>query len=1005
MPVHICDLHIHSKYARATSTDCAPAPLDLWARKKGISLVGTGDCTHAAWRSELKEALIREESGLYRLKNELRLPLEGPCADASPRFVITGEISTIYKKNGKTRKVHHVIMLPSLEGAERFSLRLEGYGANLHSDGRPILGLDSRDLLEMLMDTCPEAHLIPAHIWTPHFSLFGAFSGFDTLEECYGDLSGHIHALETGLSSDPPMNRQWSQLDKYLLVSNSDAHSPQKLGREATLLKGDLNWQNLSAVLSGQRPENFGGTLEFYPEEGKYHFDGHRSCGVCLDPSAAEAQNGLCPVCAKRMTFGVYHRTCQLADRPEGYMPEGAAPFERLVPLQEVAAASLGVSPASKKAAALYEQLIAQLGSEFYILRDLPLAKAEKAFGPCFKEALSRMREGRLHIAPGYDGEFGKVAIFAPGEREAFAGQTSFLDPASLEKKAVKKPAAKAGDKPVPAQGASDRPNDRQQAAVISDKETTAVIAGPGTGKTKTLTARVMHLITEKKVPPEAIACVTFTQKAAEEMKSRLAALAPRQAKKVHIGTFHSLCLKLLEGVTLLSPEEQLFAAKELIFSRGWEMTPEKLLRLLSRYHAAGVMPDELPQEAPGLYAQKLNEWNAVDFDGLLARALRTSTPPPFTHLLVDEFQDVSPLQYRLTLKWAAACQTLFVIGDPDQAIYGFRGADSACFDQLRKDRPDLCLITLTENYRSTPQILACAQAAIQPNGGGIRGLNPNRPQGDEVACWQAAGDFGEALAIAKAINRMVGGMDMSQTSDRETARSFSDIAILYRTHRQAEMLEKCLAEEGIPYRVTGRSEELGEDAVRETVAFFRHLTDSRHPAALFPHHTRQQADALRPLVRKEKPARLLTTYRALMQLPPDPAWDHLMRIALCYEDMPAFLEALTLGEEGDVTRSGLKIYRSDAVTLSTLHGAKGLEFPVVFLSGLKQGLLPLERPGLTCDLSEERRLFYVGVTRAKEKLILSHSGQSSSFLSFMNLSVQRVGPEKVDQGKQLSFF
>jgi len=289
MPAHICDLHIHSKYARATSTDCAPAPLDLWARKKGISLVGTGDCTHAAWRSELKEALIREESGLYRLKNELRLPLEGPCADASPRFVITGEISTIYKKNGKTRKVHHVIMLPSLEGAERFSLRLEGYGANLHSDGRPILGLDSRDLLEMLMDTCPEAHLIPAHIWTPHFSLFGAFSGFDTLEECYGDLSGHIHALETGLSSDPPMNRQWSQLDKYLLVSNSDAHSPQKLGREATLLKGDLNWQNLSAVLSGQRPENFGGTLEFYPEEGKYHFDGHRSCGVCLDPSAAEA--------------------------------------------------------------------------------------------------------------------------------------------------------------------------------------------------------------------------------------------------------------------------------------------------------------------------------------------------------------------------------------------------------------------------------------------------------------------------------------------------------------------------------------------------------------------------------------------------------------------------------------------------------------------------------------------------------------------------------------------
>ncbi|MBQ8537006.1 MAG: hypothetical protein IJ461_06335, partial [Clostridia bacterium] len=295
MTTHICDLHTHSKYARATSTDCAPVPLDLWARKKGIQLVGAGDCTHAAWRSELREALLRDDSGLYRLKPELRLPLQGPCEKGDPQFAITGEISTIYKKNGKTRKVHHVILLPSLEDADRFAARLEGHGANLHSDGRPILGLDSRDLFEMLLESCPQAMLIPAHIWTPHFSLFGAFSGFDTLEECYEDLSSHIYALETGLSSDPPMNWQLSQLDKYLLVSNSDAHSPAKLGREATLLKGDLTWDNLRAVLTGQANERFGGTIEFYPEEGKYHFDGHRHCQVCLDPQAAEAAGGLCP--------------------------------------------------------------------------------------------------------------------------------------------------------------------------------------------------------------------------------------------------------------------------------------------------------------------------------------------------------------------------------------------------------------------------------------------------------------------------------------------------------------------------------------------------------------------------------------------------------------------------------------------------------------------------------------------------------------------------------------
>ncbi|MBQ2699869.1 MAG: UvrD-helicase domain-containing protein [Clostridia bacterium] len=1005
MAEQICDLHIHSKYARATSADCAPGPLDLWARKKGIQLVGTGDCTHAAWRSDLKEALIREDSGLYRLKPELRLPLEGPCSHGEPRFAITGEISTIYKKNGKTRKVHHVILLPSLEDAEHFSQRLEGHGANLHSDGRPILGLDSRDLLEMLLDACPQALLIPAHIWTPHFSLFGAFSGFDTLEECYEDLSGHIHALETGLSSDPPMNWQWSQLDKYLLVSNSDAHSPAKLGREATLLKGDLSWQNLYRVLNGQCPENFGGTLEFYPEEGKYHFDGHRNCGVCLDPAAAQALDGLCPTCSKRMTFGVYHRCTQLADRPEGFQLPAAAPFERLVPLQEIAAASLGVSPASKKAAALYEQLINQLGSEFHILRHLSLDEVEKSFGPCLREALRRVRKGQLHISPGYDGEFGKVEIFAPGEREAFGGQTSFLSAETLKPQAAKKAAAKAADVPAHCVRKADQLNEEQQAAVISDASATAVVAGPGTGKTKTLTARVLHLIKERRIPPEAIACVTFTQKAAEEMKTRLTDLMPREAKKVRIGTFHSLCLRLVDGVTLLSPEEQRFVAKELIFSQGWNLTPEKLLLFLSRYQATGQIPEGLPEEAVGLYIQRLNEIGAVDFDGLLTRAFFSHTPPPFAHLLVDEFQDVSPLQYRLTLKWAAGCQTLFVIGDPDQAIYGFRGASSACFDQLRKDRPDLRLITLTQNYRSTPQILSCAQAAIQPNGGGSRGLQPNRPDGVNVECWQAAGEFGEALAIAKAINRLVGGMDMSQTSDQEAACSFSDIAILYRTHRQAEMLEKCLLTEGIPYRVTGRSPILEEDVIREALAFFRHLREPERPALLSPRHTQAHVDALRPLIRKEKPGRLLASYQALMHFPADPAWEHLSRIALCYPDMPSFLDALTLGEEGDVTRCGLKVYRTDAVTLSTLHGAKGLEFPVVFLAGLKESVLPLERPGLACDLMEERRLFYVGVTRAKEQLILSTHGPKSPFLRFLDVKTLMVGPDRIDQGKQLSFF
>ena len=277
--MYIADLHIHSKYSRATSRDCDTAHLDFWARRKGIQLLGTGDFTHSAWRAELAEKLIPAEDGLYRLRDDARLPDSFCQTAAAPRFVLSGEISSIYKKGGRTRKVHNVILLPSLEDAQALAHRLEAIG-NIHSDGRPILGLDSRDLLEITLDTCPQAVFIPAHIWTPHFSMFGAFSGFDTVEECFGDLSGYIHAVETGLSSDPPMNWRVSALDRFTLVSNSDAHSPAKLGREANLLDTDLSYPALAKAL--QTGKGFAGTVEFFPEEGKYHLDGHRSCGCRL---------------------------------------------------------------------------------------------------------------------------------------------------------------------------------------------------------------------------------------------------------------------------------------------------------------------------------------------------------------------------------------------------------------------------------------------------------------------------------------------------------------------------------------------------------------------------------------------------------------------------------------------------------------------------------------------------------------------------------------------------
>lgn len=405
----IADLHIHSRFSMATSKEGTPENLDFWARKKGISLIGTGDFTHPVWREELKERLVSEGNGLYRLRDEYVKEESRKFPGEGTRFVVSGEISSIYKKNGKTRKVHNVILLPGLEAADAMAQRLEKIG-NIHSDGRPILGLDSHDLLEMMLDVCPEGILVPAHIWTPHFSVLGAKSGFDSVEECFEELAPYIHALETGLSSDPAMNWRISKLDRYQLVSNSDAHSPSKLGREANLLDIDCSYEGLYRAI--QTGEGLEGTVEFFPEEGKYHFDGHRKCGVSLSPVEAERLGGICPVCGKKLTMGVDHRVEQLADRAEGFVKKDGKKYESLVPLPEVISACMGYSTASKKVQGCFEQLIQTLGTEFDILRNVPSEDIKSCAGERIAEGIENVRTGNVKRIPGYDGEYGKIELF-----------------------------------------------------------------------------------------------------------------------------------------------------------------------------------------------------------------------------------------------------------------------------------------------------------------------------------------------------------------------------------------------------------------------------------------------------------------------------------------------------------------------------------------------------------------------------------------------------------------
>lgn len=1067
--MQIADLHIHSKYSRATSRDCDAPHLDFWARNKGISIVGTGDFTHPAWREELKEALSPAEDGFYTLREAHRLP--GAPADGAPRFVISGEISSIYKKDGKVRKVHNIILLPGLDEAETLAKRLEAIG-NIHSDGRPILGLDCRDLLEITLDACPRAVFIPAHIWTPHFSLFGAFSGFDTLEDCFGDLSGHIHALETGLSSDPDMNARVSMLDRYTLVSNSDAHSPGKLGREANLLDIDWSFDALSDAIEGRNPDGFRGTVEFFPEEGKYHLDGHRHCGVCLTPAETLKYGGRCPVCGGKITIGVEHRVEELADRPAGAKRE--KPFESLAPLPEVIAASTGASAAGKRVQEQYQRLLRELGPEFYILREAPLADVGQVAGEWVQEGLRRLRAGEVVRKPGFDGQYGVIELLSPAEIGAIGGQVSLFgmtEPPKAEcvhedaEQLTLEPAEEVpeiGLSPAPAGGL----NDEQRAAACTTARVTAVSAGPGTGKTQTLTARIAHMIGTLGISPAQIIAVTFTNQAAEGLRQRLAQTlgGKRAIRGLTVGTFHAIALAKRrargQSGTLIAPDEALMLAAQAVRETGWDGPPSKFLQAVSALkngvdeERAGLLHEQM-----AVYDWKLRVAGAVDYDDLLldeleaCKAEKRRKKP--CHVLVDEFQDVNDTQYQLARAWSDH-GTLFVIGDPDQAIYGFRGASDDCFARLAADEPELHAVRLIRNYRAAPEILACAQPVIACNPGGERPLSPIRLAGGVVRLIRADGPGDEASFVARDIAQMVGGVDMLAAGRRDSVqakRSFGEIAVLCRTRRQLDRLERTLSRAGIPCMVAGRGDYLSAPCVHGVLCFLRFLQKPSDTVALraalrvvwgcpedridgfarlyedapddltaeeltargAPYAEDGQLrmvlaeiEALAPTLARAKPVKLLSDWAVRYNLHEDVDFTRFVQLSAFYKNVSALLDGVLLGAEGDLLRTSARKYASGAVTLSTLHGAKGLEFGAVYLCGLTRGCVPLESSAQLVDIFEERRLFYVGMTRAKDELVLVAQEQPSPFLDEIpagTYAEERASARRGSSGVQLSLF
>jgi len=400
----VADLHIHSKYSRATSPQMEVKTLSEYAKLKGVSLLGTGDFTYHLWLEELKDILKDSGNGLFEYNGI--------------SFMLTAEISSIYTKNGRGRRIHNVIFAPSFDIVDKINSALSGYG-NLSSDGRPIIGIDAKDLAEVLFGISRKIFLVPGHIWTPYFSLFGSKSGFNTIEECFEEYAKDIYALETGLSSDPGMNWRWSKLDRFSLISNSDSHSPKKIGREANIFDTEMSYKAITDALKTKDNKKFLSTIEFFPEEGKYHYDGHRNCNMRFDPSETKKNKGICPKCGKPITVGVMNRVDELADRPEGFVPENSTPYKRMIPLAEIIADVIGVGDTSKKVDAEYNSIVPRLGTEFEVLTEVKESELLEKIPQKIAKAIINVRNGNVNILPGFDGEYGKIEILKQDDSES----------------------------------------------------------------------------------------------------------------------------------------------------------------------------------------------------------------------------------------------------------------------------------------------------------------------------------------------------------------------------------------------------------------------------------------------------------------------------------------------------------------------------------------------------------------------------------------------------------
>lgn len=1031
----IADLHIHSHFSIATSKELKPEYLDYWARIKGIKVIGTGDFTHPGWLKEMKEKLRPAEEGLFKLKEEYKIdiPFLKDSQDDT-RFLLSAEISNIYKKAGKVRKVHNVLLSPDFETVEKIQAELTRHHFNIISDGRPILGMDSRDLLDLALKCSEDILFIPAHIWTPWFSALGAKSGFESITDCYGDLSNYIYAVEMGLSSDPPMNWLCSFLDNYTLLANSDAHSPEKLGRNANILNCPLTYKDITGTIKSNDPQKFLGTVNFFPQEGKYHFAGHRKCHVKMDPLETLQNNGICPVCHKPLTMGVLNRVVELSDRISIDGLTSRAPFHSLIPLKEILAELNRTGPASKKITREYQKYVSRAGSEFNILINHSLDEVAQLGNNMLYEAIRRMRAREVIISPGYDGEYGSIRLFKDHEiKSPSSGDllfTSMDRPESYGGKAVKflsldlkkyheirnRAAITPPESPSTTDEIPDHLhegplllNEQQKNAVQHMQGPALVIAGPGTGKTRVLTYRLLHLTEYHKAVPSSILAVTFTNKAAEEIRERVSTISKnRVSEHMFIGTFHYLGLSLLKKYAdrinrkpdcIITGE----ADKQFILNHFVQIgknDAQSISKKISWFKQNLVCPEDVKEKDLAdiykKYEDFLEKENMLDLEDLIYKTVMLLRYHPdikkeihskYRWILVDEYQDINYSQYiLLQLLTDQESKNLFAIGDPDQAIYGFRGSDIRFIKNFMDDFPEAKIYNLTTSYRCSRQILRASQDVISMPGNAPEGLTGIK-EGVKINIVENATDKSEAEFIARTIEEMMGGlrffsMDSQISAGEQTAEisSLSDFAVLCRTRRQMDSLEKAFHDHSIPYQSLQKSYFIEKQPAKSLVSLLKYLTDPSNSFLKYQLTTNQDLIVPRSgdipgITELKNPDRIvdhLLKNHIRPSLKKDKeAVDKLRSFASEFEGtLLDFISSLSLGSQIDFHE-----LKTEKVHLLTLHASKGLEFKCVFIAGCEEGLIPYTLfESQKTNPEEERRLLYVGMTRAMNYLWLSHS-------------------------------